>query len=93
MNAMGNKIEEIIQASKLSELVKKDQEKKDRHKAVKIALCCIGGLIILGAIAYAVYSYFRCREEEYDLYDDLDNYYEEDDIDDAEILDEEDFAE
>ena len=90
---MNKKIEEMIQVSKLNDILTKTKKKENCSKAVTIILCCLGGLLVLGAIGYVIYRFFVCRDDEYDLYDDLDNYYEDDDdyfTDDAK---EEDFAE
>ena len=87
---MNKKIEDIIQVTKLNELLTKRQNRESSKKASIILLCCLGGLLVLSAIGYAVYRFFVCRDDEYDLYDDLDNYYDDDDTDDAK---EEDFAE
>ena len=88
---MNKKIEDIIQVTKLNELLTKRQNRESNKKALTIILCCLGGLLVLSAIGYVVYRFFVCRDDEYDLYDDLDNYYDDDD--DTDDAKEEDFAE
>ena len=51
-----DKIEELIAASKLNELLhKKDVEKKNKNNVVVIVLAVIGAVAALAAIVYAIY--------------------------------------
>ena len=54
-----DKIEELIAASKLNELLhKKDVEEKNKNNVVVIVLAVIGAVAALAAIVYAIYRYF-----------------------------------
>ena len=52
-----NKVEDIIAATKLSELISKKEEDK-QCKTVLWVLAIIGAVAAVAAIAYAVYSFF-----------------------------------
>ncbi|MCQ2529909.1 MAG: hypothetical protein MJ086_01450 [Lachnospiraceae bacterium] len=79
VNAMEKKFEEFVQLSKLNELLKKEQKKEKCNKVVKVLLFCAIGVVALAGVGYAVYKLFGKKTDDYDLYDDLDNYYVEDD--------------
>lgn len=53
-------------------------KKEECRKTLIIVLCCLGGLVLIGAGAYLVYRFFFAREDDYDLYDELDFYYDDD---------------
>jgi len=72
------KIEEMLQLSKLSDFIKEKRADEKLQKKIKIVLICIGALTIICAAAYVVYRIMNRYDDDYDLYDDLDNYYEED---------------
>ena len=76
-----DKIEELIAASKLNELLhKKDvEESKKKSNVIIIVLAVIGAVAALAAIVYAIYRYFTP-----DYLDDFDDDYDdiEDDDDD-----------
>lgn len=94
VNDMGKKFEELVQLSKLNELLKKEQKKEKCNKVVKILLFCAIGVVALAGIGFVIYKFFAKKTDDYDLYDDLDNYYVEDDEQDVpEIVTEKDFAE
>ncbi|MDR1800903.1 MAG: DUF4366 domain-containing protein [Lachnospiraceae bacterium] len=65
-----SKIEELIAASKLSDLVGKKEEKT--NKTLLWVLAIVGAIAAIAAIAYAVYYYFIPVEEEYE--DDLEDF-------------------
>ena len=94
VNAMEKKFEEFVQLSKLNDLLKKEQKKEKCNKFVKVLLFCAIGAVALAGIGYVAYKLFAKKTDDYDLYDDLDNYYVEDDGNDivGEIT-EKDFAE
>ena len=64
--------------TKLSEKFAAYLKKEENKKTVAIVLCVIGGIVLLGAGAFIVYKLFFAKEDEYDLYDELDFYYEDD---------------
>lgn len=85
-----DKIENIIKASKIYDLAKKE----DNKKTVTIVLCCIGALVLVGVGLFVAYKLFFSKEDDYDLYDDLDYYYDDDDDeDDIDAYDEDDVEE
>ncbi len=94
VNAVEKKFEEFVQLSRLNELLKKEQKKEKCNKVVKVLLYCAIAVVVLAGIGYAVYKLFGKKTDDYDLYDDLDNYYVEDDENNAvEEITEKDFAE
>ncbi len=77
---MGTKIDELLSAMKLGELVhRKDPMEKKRHVIICI-LAVIGAVAAVAAIAYAVYRYMNPDYLE-DFDDDFDDY--EDDTETA----------
>ena len=81
---MDNKVQ-----AKFAQYLKKEENKK----TVIIVLCCIGAFVLLGLGAYFAYRFFFAKEDDYDLYDELDFYYEDDDEEGAEEEAAEDAAE
>ena len=74
-----NKLEDLLNAMKLGELMNKKNEKK--HSTFVVVLAIIGAVISVAAIAYAVYKHFSP-----DYLEDFDDEeYEEDDFDDEDI--------
>ena len=73
-----DKIEELIAASKLNELLhKKDvEESKKKSNVIIIVLAVIGAVAALAAIVYAIYRYFTP-----DYLDDFDDDFDDDDFD------------
>lgn len=70
---MGNKVEELLNAMKLGELVhRKEPVEKKKHTVVCI-LAIIGAVAAVAAIAYAVYRYMNPDYLE-DFDDDFDDY-------------------
>ena len=67
-----------IQMAKFDEFLKKENTKK----TIKIVAVCLGALLLIAAAGYIVYRRFFAKEDEYDLYDELDFYYEDDDEED-----------
>lgn len=87
------KIDDILQFSKINNLIKSKSKDEQFKNTVKIILICVGVLAIVGVIAYVVYRLVT-RYDDYDLYDDLDYYYDDCDCktDEPEVS-EADFAE
>lgn len=85
-----DKIEDLLQLSKVSEMINTKKNDEKLVKTVKIVLICIGALTVLLGAGYLVYRLLNRCDDEYDLYDDLDNYYDDDLEEEAS---EEDFAE
>lgn len=95
---MDKKFEELMQLSKLSALIKREEKKAKCKKTAKVILIILGAILAVVGAGYFLYTKFGKKTDDYDLYDDLDNYYE-DDFDNKNILRdindvcEEDFAE
>jgi len=80
---MGNKIEDLLNAMKLGELIhKKDPEVKKRN-TVMCVLAIIGAVAAVAAIAYAVYRYMNPDYLE-DFDDDFDDYEDDSEEDTVE---------
>ena len=56
-----SKVEELIAATRLNDLVNKKEEDK-QCKTVLWALAIVGAVAAIAAIAYAVYCFFRSEE-------------------------------
>lgn len=55
---MNNKLEELINATKLGELIyKKEREQSKRNECIITILAVIGAIAAIAGIAYAVYNY------------------------------------
>lgn len=80
-----NKLENLIEAAKLNEILgRKEEPKKKKCNAVVWVLAVIGAVAAVAAIAYAVYRYFSP-----DYLDDFEDDFE-DEFEDEEGEDEED---
>ncbi len=80
---MGTKIDELLSAMKLGELVHKKNPMEKRKNMVICVLAIIGAVAAVAAIAYAVYRYMNPDYLE-DFDDDFDDYE-----DDTETFEEE----
>lgn len=81
---MGSKIEDLLSAMKLGELVHRKDPMEKRKHTIMCVLAVIGAIAGVAAIAYAVYRYmnpdylddfdddFDDYEDDYDEYDDTD---------------------
>ena len=70
-----SKVEDIIAASKLSELMNKKEE--DKHGTVLWILALVGAVAAVAGIAYAVYCFFTP-----DYLEDFEDDFDDDDFDD-----------
>ena len=80
-----DKLEELIAASRLNELLNKKEadEEKKKSNCVIAVLAVIGAVAAVAAIAYAVYRYFTPDYlEDFDDDDFEDDDFEEDDFED-----------
>ena len=77
-----NKIEDIISATKLNEILQKRDDDKIK-KTILWTLAIVGAVVAIAGIAYAVYRYFTpdyLEEFDEDFVDDFeDDYFEEED--------------
>ena len=81
-----NKISEMLCASKLNDLLKKEEEEKKPSKAVNI-FAVLGAIVAIAAAVYGIYRFFTP-----DYLDDFEDDYD-DEFDDDFFEDEEDEAE
>ena len=58
-------------------------DREDTKKTIKIVVICVCALLLVGIGAYIAYRYFFASEDDYDLYDELDIYYDEDEEEEA----------
>ena len=78
------KFDDFISVAKLSELVNKQEEKKDNKIVWTLAI--IGAVAAVAAIAFAVYKYLT--PDYLDDDDDFDDLFDDDfDVDDIEAVD------
>ena len=77
-----NKIEDIISATKLKEILQKRDDDKIK-KTILWTLAIVGAVVAIAGIAYAVYRYFTpdyLEDFDEDFEDDFeDDYFEEED--------------
>lgn len=78
-----NKIEDIISATKLNEILQKRDDDKIK-KTILWTLAIVGAVVAIAGIAYAVYRYFTpdyLEDFDEDFEDDFeDDYFEEEDV-------------
>ncbi len=73
-----DEIKNILGAARVANLLKKSDEKE--KNILIIVLAVIGAIAVIGGIVYAIWRIReRQYEDDYDLYDDLDYYYDESD--------------
>ena len=76
-----SKVEEFIAESKLSDLLKRNEDEKQKNTVIWV-LAIIGAVAAVAGIAYAVYRFFTpdyLEDFEDDFDDDFDGYVSEDD--------------
>ena len=76
-----SKMEELMNASKLNELLNKKEEEDKKKTCILWILAIIGAVAAVAAIAYAVYRFFTpdyLEDFEEDFDDDFDDYFEDD---------------
>ena len=76
-----SKVEEFIAESKLSDLLKRNGEEKQKNTVIWV-LAIIGAIAAVAGIAYAVYRFFTpdyLEDFKDDFDDDFDDYFSEED--------------
>lgn len=75
---MSNKIEELMNAAKINELLHKKELEEKNKNGIIIALAIIGAIAAVAAIAYAVFRYLEPDYlEDFDA-DDFNDNFEDD---------------
>ena len=77
-----NKLENLVELTKLNELLGKKEEEKKKCNVLLWVLAIIGAVAAVAGIAYAVYRYFTpdyLEDFEDDFEDEFDDLEEEDD--------------
>lgn len=75
---MSNKIEELMNAAKINELLHKKELEEKNKNGIVIALAIIGAIAAVAAIAYAVFRYLEPDYlEDFDA-DDFNDNFEDD---------------
>ena len=80
-----NKLENLIEASKLSEILGKKEEEKKKCNPVVCVLAVLGAIAAVSAIAYAVYRYFTPDYLD-DFEDDFEDEFEDEEDDDDDFF-------
>lgn len=74
-----SKVEEFIAESKLSDLLKRNEDEKQKNTVIWV-LAIIGAVAAVAGIAFAVYRFFApdyLEDFEEDFDDDFDDYFED----------------
>ena len=79
-----NKVEEMISATKLNEILRKRDDDKIK-KTVLWILAIVGAIVAIAGIAYAVYRFFTPDYLE-DFEDDFEDEFDDDFFEDEEII-------
>ena len=79
-----NKMEELVNMSRLNELLHRREEDEKRKNCILWALAIIGAIAAVAAIAYGVYRFFTP-----DYLEDFEDDFDDDDFDDDFFEDEE----
>ena len=77
-----NKLENLVELTKLNELLGKKEEEKKKCNVLLWVLAIIGAVAAIAGIAYAVYRYFtpdHLEDFEDDFEDEFDDLEDEDD--------------
>ena len=87
-DAMGrdamSRVEEIVNATKLNDLLHRKEEEDKKKNCILWVLAIIGAVAAVAGIAYAVYRFFApdyLEDFEEDFDDDFDDYFEDEEDD------------
>lgn len=83
MTMMSNKLEDLLNAAKINELLHKKQVEEEKKTCILWVLAIIGAVAAVAVIAYAVYKHFTPDYFE-DFEDDFDDDFDDDFFDDTE---------
>ena len=78
---MMKNIDDLINAAKIQELIKKEDPQEKATRRILWVLAIIGAVTAVAGIAYAVYRYFTPDYLD-DFYDDFDDDFDDDFFDD-----------
>ena len=76
-----SKMEEMLSAAKLNELIKKDSAEDKKKTALLWVMAIIGVVVAIAAIAYAIYRFVKPDYME-EIEDDFDEEFDDDFFDD-----------
>ena len=76
------KLDDLKSITKVGNLLRKREDDEERKRSICMALCIIAGVILIAAIAYAVYKYLS--HDTMDEFDDFDEF--DDDFDDEFVV-------
>ena len=82
-NFKTNKLEDLMNAAQLNELLHKKQVEEEKKSCILWVLALIGAVAAVATIAYAVYKYFTPDYFE-DFDEDFDDDFDDDFFDDSE---------
>lgn len=82
-NLKSNKLEELLSAAQLNELLHRKQVEEEKKSCILWVLAIIGAVAAVAGIAYAVYKYFTPDYFD-DFEDDFDDDFDDDFFDDPE---------
>jgi len=73
------KFEEIMNAAKLNDLLKKREEEESKKNTLVWVFALLGAVVCIAGIAYAVYRFMNNNQDEYDDFDDdfEDDFFDE----------------
>lgn len=83
-----SKIENLIDAAKLAEMIGKKEEPEKKCNPVLVALAIIGAIAAVAAIGFAIYHFFFAPDYLDDFEDEFDDDFDDEDDEDE---DDEDF--
>ena len=85
-----NKMEEIIAASKLGEMLQKKQQEEKKKNTIECVLAAVGTVLAVGLSVYFIYK--KMTEKTYDDFEDdfdddfEDDFFEDEDEDESDLL-------
>ncbi len=83
MTMMSNKLEDLLNAAKINELLHKKQVEEEKKSCILWVLAIIGAVAAVAVVAYTVYKYLTPDYFE-DFEDDFDDDFDDDFFDDPE---------
>lgn len=79
-----DKLESLISATKLNDFLKKQEKVEEKKSKAVCIFAIIGAIIVIGAVIYGIYKYFKP-----DYLEDFEDDYEDDDEFDEDFFEDE----